>query len=277
LTGTAPYYTTPANTIRVEIRNADGSYVPVTQEWLQLGFARGLVPPNGVGTNPINPKAILILQKVADRNENGALDAGAANKPAELQLDTASNSLYYGDSKDNTPVTDGTKHLTRTNWYPINFYDAREGEMRDVVQNNTSCSVNGVMNAVEVDVANFRDWLRNSATGQTVENVSQNGYILYFSDRRGMLPNPNNGNLKQGEYGFEAVINAAAGGGLGAAPDGVLEPLPPTKTLSPEDINANGILDKYGAKNLGLGFNVAVTTDPYHPRIDCPTLARRTG
>ena len=233
------------------------------------------MPPNGVGTNPINPKAILILQKVADRNENGALDAGAANKPAELQLDTASNSLYYGDSKDNTPVTDGTKHLTRTNWYPINFYDAREGEMRDVVQNNTSCSVNGVMNAVEVDVANLRDWLRNSATGQTVENVSQNGYILYFSDRRGMLPNPNNGNLKQGEYGFEDVINAAAGGGVGAAPDGALEPLPPAKTLSPEDVNANGILDKYGAKNLGLGFNVAVTTDPYHPRIDCPTLARK--
>ena len=103
----------------------------------------------------------------------------------------------------------GTNHLTRTNWYPINFYDAREGEMRDIVQNNTSCSVNGVMNAVEVDVANLRDWLLNSATGKTVENVSQNGYILYFSDRRGMLPNPNNGGLKQGEFGFEDVINSA--------------------------------------------------------------------
>jgi hypothetical protein len=95
-----------------------------------------------------------------------------------------------------------------------------------------------------------------------VESVSQNGYNLYFSDRPGMLPNPNNGNLKQGEYGFEDVINAAAGGGLGAAPDAVLEPAPPAKTQSPEDVNANGILDNYGAKNLGLGFNVAVTTNP---------------
>jgi hypothetical protein len=147
--------------------------------------------------------------------------------------------------------------------------------MRDIVQNNTPRSVNGVMNAVEVDVANLRDFLRNSPTGQTVESVSQNGYILYFSDRRGMLPNPNNGNLKRGEYGFEDLINAAAGGGLGAAPDLALEPLPPTKTQSPEDVNANGILDNFGAKNLGLGFKVAVTTNPYSPRIDCPTIARK--
>ena len=287
LAGAAPYYTVPGNAnsvarwnlidgyIRVEIRKADGTYAPVTKEWLELGFARGLAMPNGAGTNAINPKAILLLQKLADRNENGVLDAGAANKPAELQIDTVSNSPYYGDSNDNSAVNAAGNHLTRTNWYPINFYDAREGEMRDIVQGNTTCSINGVMNAVEVDVANLRDWLRNSATGQTVESVSQNGYILYFSDRRGMLPNPNNGNLKQGEYGFEDVINAAAGGGLGTAPDGVLEPLPPTKTQSPEDVNANGILDNYGGRNLGLGFNVAVITNPYSPRIDCPTIARK--
>ena len=284
VTAVAPYYTPPVNVarwnlldgyIRVEIRKADGTYAPVTQEWLQLGFARGLAVPNGAGANPINPKAILILQKLADRNENGVLDAGAANKPAEIQLDPISNSLYYGDSKDGSAVAGGSNHLTRNNWYPINFYDAREGEMRDIVRNDTSCSVNGVMNAVEVDVANLRDWLRNSATGQTVENVSQNGYILYFSDRRGMLKNPNNGNLKEGEFGFEDVINSSAGGGNGAAPDGALEPLAPTKTQSAEDVNFNGKLDNYGAANLGLGFNIAIATNPYLRIADCTTTARK--
>jgi hypothetical protein len=285
-TAASPYYVVPAaNTItrwnlldgyiRVEIRKSDNTYAPVTKEWLELGFARGLGMPNGVGTNPINPKAILILQKLADRNENGLLDAGAANKPGELFLDPVSNSPYYGSSKDLTAVNAGQNHLTRTNWYPINFYDAREGEMRDNVRSDQTCSVNGVMNAVEVDVANLRDWLRNSATGQTVESVSQNGYILYFSDRRGMLPNPNNGNIKEGEYGFEDTINASAGGGLTAAPDGALEPIPPTKTQSPEDVNFNGKLDKYGAGDLGLGFNTAITTNPYVRLASCPLTARK--
>jgi type II secretory pathway pseudopilin PulG len=283
---TSPYYIVPAaNTItrwnlidgylRVEIRKSDGTYAPVTKEWLQLGFARGLAVPNGVGTNPINPKAILILQKLADRNENGLLDAGAANKPAELFVDPVSNSPYYGSSKDLSAVNAGQNHLTRTNWYPINFYDAREGEMRDNVRADQSCSVNGVMNAVEVDVANLRDWLRNSATGQTVESASQNGYILYFSDRRGMLPNPNNGNIKEGEFGFEDVINSAAGGGLGAAPDGSLENVPPNKVQSPEDVNFNGKLDNYGAADLGLGFNTPITTNPYVRLASCPLTARK--
>ncbi|HEX4488271.1 MAG TPA: hypothetical protein VH088_18480 [Terriglobales bacterium] len=285
-TAASPYYVVPAaNTIarwnlidgyiRVEIRKADNTYAPVTKEWLELGFARGLGMPNGAGTNPINPKAILILQKLADRNENGVLDAAAANKPGDLLLDTVSNSVYYGSSKDLTAVNAGTNHKTRNNWYPINFYDAREGEMRDNVRSDLSCSVNGVMNAIEVDVANLRDWLRNSATGQTVESVSQNGYILYFSDRRGMLPNPNNGNLKEGEYGFEDVINSSAGGGLTAAPDGVLETLPPNKTQSPEDVNFNGKLDRYGASDLGLGFNTAITTNPYVRLANCPLTARK--
>jgi hypothetical protein len=282
----SPYYNVPATNsiarwnlldgyLRVEIRKADGTYAPVTKEWLELGFARGLTVPNGVGTNSINPKAILVLQKAADRNYNGVLDAGAANKPAEMQLDTVSNSVYYGDSKDNTAADAGANHLTRTNWYPITFYDSREGEMRDFVRNDTTCSVNGVVNAIEVDVANLRDWLRSTAIGQTVESASQNGYILYFSDRRGMLPNPNNGNLKEGEYGFEDIIIAAQGGGGAVVPDGALEPTPPTKTQSPEDVNFNGRLDNYGSRNLGLGFNVAITTNPYSPRIDCPTTARK--
>jgi len=53
--------------LRVEYRDAAGAYHPVTQEWLQLGFARGTIPPTAPGTNPVNPNAILILQKLADR------------------------------------------------------------------------------------------------------------------------------------------------------------------------------------------------------------------
>ena len=79
------------------------------------------------------------------------------------------------------------------NWYPINFYDAREGEVRDVNQGNASCAPAGVMNAVEIDVGNLARWLNGTipGSGTSVDPVFQNGYVLYFSDRRGMLPNPN--------------------------------------------------------------------------------------
>ena len=48
------------------------------------------------------------------------------------------------------------------------------------------------MNAIELDVGNLRKWLKGTigTTGGQVDYVSQNGYILYFSDRRGMLPDP---------------------------------------------------------------------------------------
>lgn len=304
-----PYYTPTApnaNTwnlldgyLRVEVRSSTGSYTAVTQEWLQLGFARGLAIPSGAGTNPINPYAILVLQVPADRNGDGSLDAtGTAptcsgsgsskkctGKPPELLKDTTNptNSVYYGNSLNTTSVT-------RNNWYPINFYDAREGEVRDVVQNgDESCAVAGMMNAIDLDVANLRYWLANSTTGKAVDYNSQNGYILYFSDRRGMIKNPNGTptdyadttNTKTGDSGLEDSINSSASTGT---PDGALDPIPSGQTYSPEDVNLNGKLDNWGAMNLGLGFglNSTITTsstkpNPYVriPDPNCPVTGRK--
>src|SRR5262249_39650890 len=63
--------------LRVEYKNAGGAWVAVTNEWLGLGFARGLTPPTVAGANPINPNAILLLQEPADRNGNGAADTNS--------------------------------------------------------------------------------------------------------------------------------------------------------------------------------------------------------
>ena len=96
---------------------------------------------------------------------------------------------------------------------------------------------------VELDVRNLKRWLSGTigATGTNVESSTENGYILYFSDRRGMLPN-GSGN-KVGEYGFEDIINAADSAGN---PDGLMD--------TAEDVNQNGVLDVYGRANLGDGF-----------------------
>ena len=310
--------------LRVEYRDSSGAWHPVTNEWLQLGFARGLTPPTATQPNPVTPNAILLLQEPADRDASGTLSS-AGTAPActahtgsgsnqkctawggtipEVTVDLAANTAgltadwAFGltpTAPVATPQASATpQSLTQYNWYPINFYDAREGEARDVIVNNDSCTVNGVMNAVEIDVGNLKKWLAGTigSSGASVDYQSQNGYVLYFSDRRGMLLNPNAtgphpANTKSGDSGLEDVVNKTVASG---APDGALQT---PVANSPEDVNQNGVLDNFGAANMGLGFwndathnlnlaiNAPTNPDPYgtaapSARItSCGTTARK--
>ena len=229
--------------LRVEIQKADGTWLPVTAEWLSLGFSRGLQIPNtATGTaNNVHPRAILIFQQLADRLAN------------------------------NTPAAPATGANSQLNYYPINFYDPREGEVRDTSQ--AGCAPNGVMNAVELDVWNLRQWLNGTfgGNGALTDNAKQNGYVLYFSDRRGMRLDANVAPpTKTGEYGFEDVINSAVALGT---PDGLKE--------NAEDVDGNGVLDNWGAYNVGEAFGPATTaathanpSNPFAPRVACLTIAR---
>ncbi|MGB6839673.1 MAG: PilX N-terminal domain-containing pilus assembly protein [Candidatus Sulfotelmatobacter sp.] len=263
--------------LRVEYLSNAGVWTGITTQWLGYGFGRGyntpptapyvvgganpacsLYPtyPAGQCYNPISP-AILILQQLnqgvatASAVENDTTDAGG----------------------------------TAGNWIPINFYDSREGEPRDLATRNTNttatkgttvytpCSPIGVMNVVELDAGNLWLWLQGAApyaggSGKSVNNVNYNGYILYFSDRRGMLADPNATgatvyNSLTGTSGLEDTINASSSTGL---PDGKLEPAT-YYSYSPEDVDEDGFFDNYGATNLGAGFDLtgAFTKQPYFP------------
>ena len=124
--------------------------------------------------------------------------------------------------------------------------------------------------------------------GPNVDFATQNGWVLYFSDRRGMLNNPNapfNGAAKSGDSGLEDSINRASSAGV---PDGNLDPIPAGKQFSPEDVNQNKLRDFFGSQNIGLGFyngatNInrgaggitsAVPNNVYLPRL---TNATNTG
>jgi len=235
--------------LRVEYQNAAGNWVGVTSEWLGLGIGRGLVPPtspNVVGS--VDPKAILRLQELADPNMTGTVPAAR---------------------------NDVTK---ATNWYPINFYDPREGGVRDVtLLTTTQCNVNGIMNAVEIDAGNLKGWLGGgtiaggaAGSGLLVSSANVNGYLLYFSDRRGMAPDPRStpvANQLTGEYGFEDVVNVATS--ATGAPNGVDGGAAETG----EDVDGNGVLDTWGAANVGNGFGVATAGNPYIS-VSCPTVGR---
>ncbi len=215
-----------------------------------------------------------------------------ATAPGAL-LDPAGSTTGYWEFGPYPAV--GGQSITQYNWYPINFYDAREGEPRDVISNDDSCTTNGVMNAVEIDVGNLRQWLKGTigknlttgaSSGPNVDYRPENGYLLYFSDRRGMLYNPNvtgphPAGLKSGDSGLEDVVNSSNQAGT---PDGALEtapagaPLGPTGVaLSPEDVHENGVLDNWGSASLGLGFYGTVNSGTMnlnyqvtHPNPDDP-------
>jgi Tfp pilus assembly protein PilX len=288
-TGASPLPATTWNLLdgylRVEYKDASGNWVGVTQEWLGYGFARDVNPATVAGTNPINPNAILVLQQLADRNGNGnpgfwtsstsvasLYTAGTAPSytgsgstatckvgiPPEYLKDQTLLPMYGNSYWGSGTAPYKVQSNTMFNWYPINFYDTREGEARDVIQGDNSCTASGVMNAVEVDVGNLQRWLNGSlaGSGTLVDSSVQNGYILYFSDRRGMRPNPNGtitgtANTKTGDSGLEDTVNSTVANGT---PNNTLEAIPASKLLSPEDVNQNGLLDSYGAANLGLGF-----------------------
>jgi Tfp pilus assembly protein PilX len=235
--------------MRVEYLNNTGNWVGVTRKWLTWSFTRQYnIPPSGptgtAGADPYNPNAIIMLQQLTP------------TAPSQVGAPNA--------------------------FYPINFYDTREGEMRDAAN---GCAVNGIMNAVELNVANLGLWLAGKGPyggdpGLSVSYTNQNGYILYFSDHRGMLndPNPSNGGqtpagVISGESGLEDVVNSSQPL-TSTTPDGGLEAAT-YYSYSPEDADQNAKLDNWGGANIGYGFNVATNTTPPNPYLT--TSCNTTG
>jgi Tfp pilus assembly protein PilX len=284
----------------VEVLNSStGLWTGVTKEWLQLGFARGVQVPtapgtaaaqstNALGTTGSNfltdhKNAILYFQMTADRNGDGTItDTLLTANPSGDEV--TFNSAFTGGSVTTNPTAYSGAN-SQYNWYPLNLYDAREGENNDATTfNQNTGTPNGIMNVVELDVGNLNNWLlgKTGSTGTSVNYTTQNGYVLYFSDRRGEQYNPAVSNTQLvGEYGFEDTVNYSAGSPF--SPDGQLEAVN-YNGVSPEDVNENGVLDNYGVKTVGDAFGSQTTADtdttnpptPYAPghRINTFTVGR---
>lgn len=135
---------------------------------------------------------------------------------------------------------DPVNSITATDYSPINMYDPRESHWRTTPAPSDLPKI-GIMNLVELDVARLARWFARTgayAAGTGNQAVSNNGYIVYFSDRRGNRDAAGN---ETAEFGFEDVVNATATNGQ---PNGTLE--------TGEDLNGNNTLDMYGA-NLPMG------------------------
>jgi hypothetical protein len=193
--------------LKIERQNAAGVWSDVTMELLNLGFA-ARNQEGDLCADP-TPNAVIRLQRLRD--------SGLAVGGCALAANNYSASL---DARD---------------FWPNTIFDAREGNTR-LLATNAGMNVGGIFTHVALDVDNYRRWLAGTIGATGNQSLSNNGYIVYFSDRRGNHdPLAAIVNAETGEYGFEDSLNPVA---AAWAKDFTLN--------IGEDYNQNATLQSYG-------------------------------
>jgi hypothetical protein len=195
--------------IKIEKQNAAGTWTDVTAEILNLGI--GAPNQEGAACADPTPNAVIRIQRLRD---NGNI----------------SGICTYAGSKN--------PH----DWWPNALYDPREGNYRPGLATTTLMTLGGVMNYISLDVYNLKRWLAGQIGTTGTAALNNNGYIVYFSDRRGDHNENIAGDPETGEYGFEDVVNPLSSTG---AQNTTLD--------TGEDYNGNGVLDRYGETPHVLG------------------------
>ena len=205
--------------LKIEKQDAVGTWTDVTMELLNLGFA-ARNQEGSICADP-TPNAVIRLQRLRD---NG-LSGGACGVAA----------------------TDYSTTTSGIDYWPNALYDAREGQFRTVAT-TTGMMMGGVVNYVTLDAANFSRWVAGAIGTTGTLALNNNGYIVYFSDRRGDHNEAVAGDPETGEYGFEDSINPV---NAAWAKDNLLN--------GGEDFNENGTLQTYGESPHALAVPAGAT------------------
>jgi hypothetical protein len=246
--------------LKVEYRNAAGDWTDVTTEWLNLGYSkRNIDALNGTAArcaeSPAHTaNAIIRIQRMKE--------TPLTNPPCGTRTAGPAN---VGNSDLNATATD---------YWPLTFYDVREAYQRDNLSTDEETAagreiyLGGVMHYIELDVNNLRRWLLGQIGLSGPAVVEEDGYTVYFSDRRG---NRTLAGAETGEYGFEDVVNPASASGT---PNGALDGGAGAFPNGYEDANDNGVLDNYGytAPMPAFGWNANAALTPYLPGANARSL-----
>jgi hypothetical protein len=137
-------------------------------------------------------------------------------------------------------------------FWPNVLYDTREGYNREPAPGapfNTTITLGGAMNYIELDVKNLAAWFSGTigTTGKGLmdPNVAPNNFVVYVSDRRsnyvptgtvlGSWPPLSPSGHETGEYGYGDFVNPAD---INGCPNGKLD--------TGEDLDGSGLLNTYG-------------------------------
>ena len=251
--------------IKIEYQDvgSGGAWTDVTVDILRLGYvgrnlSQGIGTPNdgtgahknvgatagqiaagagapGSGCYEPQPDAVIRLQRVTDTPSN--YKAGAPNKN---QCGYGATNLYAkfpAAPTGGAPIGPATGlSINGSDYIPLKLYDAREGLTRDCWTGGDcpagiTPTLAGVMNYVEIDVANLARWFSGSIGAKGAPPATTTGYLLYISDRRGNQVDSQNGSAetgancgagkcKLGNFGWEDFVNPASTNGV---PNNVLD------------------------------------------------------
>jgi Tfp pilus assembly protein PilV len=187
--------------LKVEIQTSAGVWQDVTLEILKLGIAG--YNQQRTSCTVSSPNAVLRLQRIYDNSAN-----------------------CYSTSVD------------AKQFVPQTLFDARQGKLVDVQSTGQSnVQLGGVTHYIELDVTNLSRYFVGTIGSTGTSALNNDGYTVYFSDRRG---NRNAAGVETGEYGFEDFVMTSS---TQTSPNGTLN--------TGEDLNGNGTLETYGATYAG--------------------------
>ena len=171
--------------IKIEQQRINGVWHDVTQEILALGIA-GKSLANNTPATPIANRWNAPGTTCADRTRPRSSGSSAcAIRPLLRSRRTPARPPRCPAAIPPPPPPERLRHVSDrpTDYWPMALYDTREGSVRDGVT-STDLALGGVMNYIELDVNNLRRWILGQigTTGTLTRN--ENGYIIYFSDRR---------------------------------------------------------------------------------------------
>jgi PilX N-terminal len=252
--------------LKIEFQAAGGGWTDITKVILNQGISGWNINPLSAAAYQL-PPAIVALPNPATNPAAIAAQGPTSNpnvNPAALTCSQAVFSpspnaiIRLARLRDNPTTANpgggcGTPSNLGEDYWPLALFDSREGVYRVTLPalptsqdwGGTAPGVTamGVMNYVELDVANLAAWLKANQIALGVSNLDT-GFTVYFSDRRGEQIDPVSG-TKTGSFGFNDFvndINPATG-----CPNGTIDPpvLPGGPAMG-EDLEGDGILRTYG-------------------------------
>ena len=142
--------------VKVEYRNPANVWNDVTLEWLNVGITHRNI--DSAGCDEPSPNAIIRIQRIKlGPASNAPCGISGGGVPSDNEFD----------------------------YWPLTLYDTREGRSRDNLPlANTTLQISGVMHYIELDVNNLRRWLAGAIGVSGANVVNENGFLVYFSDRR---------------------------------------------------------------------------------------------
>jgi PilX N-terminal len=252
--------------LKIEFQAAGGGWTDVTKPVLNQGISGANINPLS-GAAWVSPPAIVTLPNPATAGTVAVAAQGpTSNTNVTSKLPCTSTAATYPSPgaiirlarlRDNPSTAAGggcgTPSKLGEDYWPLSLFDSREGVYRvalpatptslDYGGNAPGVTAMGVMNYVELDIANLATWLKANQTLLGVSNLDT-GFTVYFSDRRGEQPDPASA-TKTGSFGYNDFVNdnnAASG-----CPNGVIDPPVIAGGLPQgEDLEGDGLLRTYG-------------------------------